>query len=83
MKTLIMFSVVVMVFTSCAIFTPQEAQEERRRLLAMRDAARERYNPEKVKEAVKELLVGKWQYVGLELKKATFMHRGKNRYHSR
>ncbi len=67
MKTLIMFSVVVMVFTSCAIFTPQEAQEERRRLLAMRDAAREQYNPEKVKEAVKDLLVGKWQYVGLEV----------------
>ncbi len=67
MKTLIMFSVVVMVFTSCAIFTPQEAQEERRRLLALRDAARERHNPEKVKEAVKDLLVGKWQYVGLEV----------------
>ena len=67
MKTLIMFSVVVMVFTSCAIFTPQEAQEERRRLLAMRDAARERHNPERVKQAVKDLLVGKWQYVGLEV----------------
>ncbi len=67
MKTLIIFSIVGMVFTSCAIFTPQEAQEERRRLLAMRDAARERHNPEKVKEAVKDLLVGKWQYVGLEV----------------
>ncbi|MXZ00903.1 hypothetical protein F4Y93_09745 [Candidatus Poribacteria bacterium] len=67
MKTLVMFSVLMMVFTGCAIFTPQEAQEERRRLLAMRDAARERHNPERVKEAVKELLVGKWQYVGLEV----------------
>jgi hypothetical protein len=67
MKTLIMFSIVVMVFTSCAIFTPQEMQEERRRLLANRDAARERYNPESVKQAVKDLLVGKWQYVELEV----------------
>ena len=67
MKTLILFSIVVMVFTSCAIFTPQEVQEERLRLLAMRDAARERHNPESVKQAVKDLLVGKWQYVELEV----------------
>ena len=67
MKTLTLFSIVVMVFTSCAIFTPQEAQEERRRLLAMRDAARARHNPESVKQAVKDLLVGKWQYVELEV----------------
>ena len=67
MKTLTLFSIIVMVFTSCAIFTPQEAQEERRRLLAMRDAARARHNPESVKQAVKDLLVGKWQYVGLEV----------------
>ena len=67
MKTLVIFSILMMVFTSCAIFTPQETQEERRRLLAMRDAARERHNPERVKEAVKELLVGKWQYVELEV----------------
>ena len=67
MKTLTLFSIVVMVFTSCAIFTPQETQEERQRLLAMRDAARERHNPESVKQAVKDLLVGKWQYVELEV----------------
>ena len=67
MKTLVMFGILMMVFTSCAIFTPQEAQEERRRLLAMRDAARERHNPERVKQAVKDLLVGKWQYVELEV----------------
>ena len=67
MKTLVMFSIVAMVFTGCAIFTPQETQEERRRLLAMRDAVRERHNPESVKQAVKDLLVGKWQYVGLEV----------------
>ena len=67
MKTLVMFSLVLMVWTGCAIFTPQERQEERRRLLALQDAARERHNPERVKQAVKDLLVGKWQYVGLEV----------------
>ena len=67
MKTLILFSIVVMIWMGCAVFAPQEGQEERRRLLAMRDAARERHNPEKVKQAVKDLLVGKWQYVGLEV----------------
>ena len=71
MKTLAMFSMVVMIFTSCAVFTPQETQEERRRLLAMRDAARERHNPERVKDAVKDLLVGKWQYVGLEVEEGS------------
>lgn len=67
MKTVIMFSIVVMVFTGCTVFTPQETQEERRRLLAMQDAVRERHNPERVKQAVKDLLVGKWQYVELEV----------------
>ena len=67
MKTLIVLGIMAIVFTSCAIFTPQEMQEERRRLLADRDAARERHNPESVKQAVKDLLVGKWQYVGLEV----------------
>ena len=67
MKALTMFGLIMIGFTSCAIFTPQEAQEERRRLLAMQDAVRERHNPERVKQAVKDLLVGKWQYVGLEV----------------
>ncbi len=67
MKALTMFGLIMILFTSCAVFTPQETQEERQRLLAMRDAARERHNPERVKQAVKDLLVGKWQYVGLEV----------------
>ena len=67
MKMLMVLGIMAIVFTGCAIFTPQETQEERRRLLAMRDAARERHNPDRVKDAVKDLLVGKWQYVGLEV----------------
>ena len=71
MKTLTVLGLIMIAFTSCAIFTPQETQEERRRLLAMRDAARERQNPEKVKQAVKDLLVGKWQYVELEVEEGS------------
>lgn len=73
MKTLTIFSVVIVitVFTSCAILTPQETQEKRQRLIAAHDAARERHNPEKVKDAVKDLLVGKWQYVGLEVEEGS------------
>ena len=59
--------IIAMVFTSCGTLTPQETQQERERLLAAYDAARQRQNPERIKRAVKDLLVGKWQYVGLEV----------------
>ena len=67
MKMLTMFGIMLVVFTSCAVLTPQEIQQERLRLLEAYDEARQRHNPEKVKDAVKDLLIGKWQYVGLEV----------------
>ena len=67
MKFLTALGIVVIIFTSCAVLTPQETQQERERLIAAYNEARQRHNPEKVKEAVKDLLVGKWQYVGLEV----------------
>ena len=67
MKTLIMLGVLMFVFTSCGTLTPQETQQKRERLLAAYNAARQRQNPERIKRAVKDLLVGKWQYVGLEV----------------
>ena len=67
MKMLIGLGIIVMMFTSCGTLTPQETQQERLRLLEAYDEARQRHNPEKVKEAVKDLLIGKWQYVGLEV----------------
>ena len=67
MKMLTMLGVMLVVFSGCAVLTPQETQQERERLLAAYDEARQRHNPEKVKEAVKDLLIGKWQYVGLEV----------------
>ncbi len=66
-KMLTTLGIMVMVFTSCAVLTPQEIQEERLRLLLAYEEARQRHDPEKVKQAVKDLLVGKWQYVELEV----------------
>ena len=67
MKLFTVFSLLILMFTSCAVLTPQEIQQERLRLIEAYDEARQRHNPEKVKEVVKDLLVGKWQYVGLEV----------------
>ena len=67
MKMLIVLSITVIVFTSCGTLISPEIQYEREQMIAAYDAAREKHNPERVKEAVKDLLVGKWQYVGLEV----------------
>ena len=67
MKILMVLGILIIVFTSCGTLTPQEMQQERLRLIEAYNEARQRQNPEKVKQAVKDLLVGKWQYVGLEV----------------
>ena len=69
MKILIILGVLVIVFTSCGTLISPETQYERESLIAAHDAARQKHNPERVKETVKELLIGKWQYVGLEVEK--------------
>ena len=71
MKMLIVLGITVIVFTSCGTLISPETQYEREQLIAAYDAAREKHNPERVKEAVKDLLVGKWQYVGLEVEKGS------------
>ena len=68
-KVLIALGITVIVFTSCGTLISPETQYERESLIAAYDAAREKHNPERVKETVKELLIGKWQYVGLEVEK--------------
>ena len=71
MKMLMVLGIMVTMFTSCGTLISPEMQYERERLIAAHDAARQKHNPEKVKEAVKDLLVGKWQYVGLEVEKGS------------
>ena len=71
MKMLIICSVLAIVFTSCGTLISPEMQYERESLIEAYDAARQKHNPESVKEAVKDLLIGKWQYVGLEVEKGS------------
>ncbi len=71
MKVLTILAITVMIFASCAVLTPQETQQERERLIEAYNETRQRHNPEKVKQAVKDLLVGKWQYVGLEVEEGS------------
>ena len=71
MKILMVLGILTIVFTSCGTLTPQEMQQERLRLIEASNEARQRHNPEKIKQAVKDLLVGKWQYVGLEVEGGT------------
>lgn len=71
MKMIIALGIMVIVFTSCGTLVSPETQYEREQLIAAYDAAREKHNPERVKETVKDLLVGKWQYVGLEVEKGS------------
>ena len=71
MKTLTILGLLVIVCTSCGTLVSPEIQYEREQLIAAYDAAREKHNPERVKEAVKDLLVGKWQYVSLEVEKGS------------
>ena len=71
MKTLITVGILVIVFTSCGTLVSPETQYERERLIEAYDAARQKHNPERVKETVKDLLVGKWQYIDLEVEKGS------------
>ena len=71
MKTLTMLGVIAVVFTGCGTLISPETQYERESLIEAYDAAREKHNPERVKKAVKDLLVGKWQYVGLEVEEGS------------
>ena len=72
-RMLTIFGITVILFTGCAVLTPQEMQEERLRLLAAYEMARQKHSPEKVKQAVKYLLVGKWQYVALEVEEGNLL----------
>ena len=62
----------MLVFTGCGtLSSPQGVHQKRQRLLEAYDTARQRHNPDKVKQAVKDVLVGKWQYVSLEVEKGS------------
>ncbi|MCY3549539.1 MAG: hypothetical protein OXH39_03690 [Candidatus Poribacteria bacterium] len=71
MKTLTILGIITIVFTGCGTLISPETQYERESLIEAYDAARQKHNPERVKKAVKDLLVGKWQYAGLEVEEGS------------
>ena len=75
MKLLTMLGIMVVIFTSCAVLTPQETQQERFRLIEAYNEARERHNPEKVKEAVKDFSSANGSTSGWKLKKVVSLRR--------
>lgn len=71
MKTLAIFSMLVLLFTSCATMKTQELRQEREKLLTEVGDVREEHHPDKVKNAIKALLLGKWQYVSLDVERGS------------
>lgn len=67
MKTLAMLGLTVLILTGCAPLSKQELQQEREERLTELGDVRDKHHPDKIKNAIKELLVGKWQYVSLEV----------------
>ncbi len=67
MKTLAILSMKVLLFTSCATLPTQELQQEREGLIEDLGDVREQYYPDKLKNAIRELLLGKWQFVSIEV----------------
>lgn len=66
MKFFSIFIFSVFACTGCTNLSYQEMQYERDQLRAELNTLLEQNNPDRVKETVKELLVGKWQCVSLE-----------------
>ncbi len=69
MKRLIMLGIALLVCTGCTTRSAQELRQERERTMEAQDDLRSKHNPEKVQSAIKELLVGQWQFVDLEVEK--------------
>ena len=63
MKTLATLSMTVLLFTGCATLQTQKRAE----LLMELEDVSEKHHPDKLKNAIKDLLLGKWQYVSLEV----------------
>ena len=57
MKTLAIFSMLVLLFTSCATMQTQELRQEREKLLTEVGDVREEHHPDKVKNALKASLL--------------------------
>ncbi len=69
MGRLIILGIAVLVFAGCSTTSSRQLREERARIMKARDETRRRHNPEKIKNELKALLLGKWQFVDLAVEK--------------
>lgn len=69
MKMLIPLAIIVLVFTSCTGVLYQETQQEGDGLTEDYEDARMKYDPEKITRKIKAQLIGKWQFIGIEIEK--------------
>ena len=71
MKLLIPLTIFVLVFMGCTNLLDQELQQGRKSSIENYEDTRMKYEPEEIKSEVKAQLVGKWQFMGIEVEKGT------------
>ena len=71
MKLLTLLIIFVLVFMGCTSLLDQELQQERKGSIENYEDTRMKYEPEKIKSEIKAQLVGKWQFMDIEVEKET------------
>ena len=71
MKLLTLLTIFVLAFMGCTNLLNQELQPERKSSIENYEDTRMKYQPEKIKSEIKAQLVGKWQFMGIEVEKGT------------
>ena len=71
MKMLIPLAIFVLMFTSCTNVLYQEAGQAGNGLTEDYEDARMKFDPEEMKSEIKTQLIGKWQFIGIEIGKET------------
>ncbi len=71
MKLLTLLTIFVLVFMGCTNLLDQELQREGKSSIENYEDTRMKYEPEKIKSEIKAQLVGKWQFMGIEVEKGT------------
>ena len=71
MKLLTLLTVFVLVFMGCTSLLDRELHQEGKSSIENYEDTRMKYEPEKIKSEIKAQLVGKWQFMGIEVEKGT------------
>ncbi len=71
MRMLIPLAIFVLMFSSCTNVLYQEAGQAGDGLIEDYEDARMKFDPEEMKSEIKTQLIGKWQFIGIEIGKET------------